>query len=119
MLANLGDVFKGFVVGVNVELGRPHKKTQMCHRPNHNSSFEVDGRPVAFGVKGGKVYVHDGVDKAVRLILSQNSAEAVDACVTVTAKRASAVGQRVPIREHNNRGLGQLSNNFPGDGFLR
>lgn len=92
MFANLGDVFEGFVIGVDEESGGSKVNAETFDGPNDAASFRTEGGPRAFVVEGGAAEKYDGADIAVRLLLLESGSKAIAAGVTVQAEGATAVG---------------------------
>ena len=105
MLADLGGILERFVVGVNQELGGLEVATEAFDGPDDATGFEVEGDPGPFVVEGGAADEDDGADGTARLFLLEGCPEPVDAGVAVKAKRAEAVGDGVPVRVDQVRGV--------------
>lgn len=52
MLANLGDVLKGFMVVVDTKLRRPEITAKSFGGPHDTLSSEAKGGPAVFGISG-------------------------------------------------------------------
>lgn len=66
--------------------------------PDDATGHEVELGPGSFIVEGSASDEYDGAERTVRLLLFEGCAEAVAIGVTVHAKRASVVGNGVPVQ---------------------
>ena len=117
VIADLGDVFERFVVGVDEEFGRPEVSVEAFDGPDDATSFQVDRNPGSFVVEGGAADEHDGADGAVRLFLLEGGAKDVQAGVGVQAERAGVVGDSVSVRVDENGRGGEFLEELPDDDF--
>ena len=117
VIAYLGDVFQGLIVGPDLEVCAAQVSTQSFDGPDDGACFEVKWRPVALGVKCRSANEDYGANGAVGLFLLQRGAEAVETRVAMESERSCAVFNGFPVREDENRGFGEFLENLTHDGL--
>lgn len=85
--------------------------------PDDATGSEVERSPGTFVVEGRASDERDGADRAVRLFLLGDSAEAVASGVAVEAKKARIVGNGVPVHVNQDRESFKFAEELSDDYF--
>ena len=119
MFCDLVEAFERLVVRKKSEIGTPHVAAKTLGAPNDAARFQIERGPVKFRLDGSAVDEHNGANGVVILFLFESGTKTVLTGIAVEGKRAGVVGDGVPVRVDEDRGRGQLGEQFSHNGFQR
>ena len=107
------------MVQKNVEIVTPQVTAKALDAPDDSARFQIERGPVKFRLDGSAVDEHNGANGVVILFLFESGTKTVLTGIAVEGKRAGVVGDGVPVRVDEDRGRGQLGEQFSHNGFQR